>query len=255
MNTAITNLAWVENTNEILNNISSLGIKNIECVLTKIGNWDQLNDDMIKEFKGNLNGFGLTAYSIQSLFYNTGITSLHDVPEVLKHFDKLINYGKLLGVKILVLGSPTLRKKTNFYQEPLSFVLKEIDKLLEGTGMTLVIEPNSYKYGAEYFNNVSSIVEYLAYYDFNNISTMIDTHNLLLEKKDIRLEFINNVNYIKHIHVSEIDLKPFVITNEHILFAETLKTVGYSGVITYEAKPHDNLIETIDNFLKIYGNE
>lgn len=90
--------------------------------------------------------------------------------------------------------------------------------------------------------------------NYSNIKTMIDTHNAILANTDPMEEFKKYQEYIEHIHVSEVDLKPIHNISFHKNFAETLKNLTYKKVITYELSEHDNLENNISTFNKLYNN-
>ena len=177
---------------------------------------------------------------------------LTDTDIITKHFDRLINYSRLLGVKILVFGSPNLRKKTNGWEESIVKVFKHVDEYLIGTGIKVLIEPNTSNYGGEFFHTVSEIVEFIKSNDLQNIRTMIDTHNSKLEGKDPNVEFVEYFNYIEHIHVSEPKLVVIKDDEFHNNFSNTIKNSNYNKTITYEVMKFDELIPSIQIFSKLY---
>jgi sugar phosphate isomerase/epimerase len=253
MNLALSNFAWDNNeSNIVFNKLKDNGIKNIECVLTKIKNWDELTTEDIENYKKELKKQKITPYSIQSLFYNVNTDNLCDVEKNIPHIEKLIEYSKILGVKILVLGSPNLRKKIDNWEKLIVKFFKKVDKLLEGSDINLLIEPNSKIYNGEYFFNVSEIVEFINKNKFKNIYTMVDTHNSILENNNPNIEFFNYFKYIKHIHISEPKLKMIENNNFHNEFSNTLKNNNYNGVITYEVLKCDEILNNISTFSKIY---
>ena len=191
-------------------------------------------------------------YSIQSLFYNIKTENLCDVDITIPHIKKLIDYSKILGIKILVLGSPNLRKKFVGWEDKVSKFFKDIDKLLDGNDIKVLIEPNAKVYGGEYFFTLSEIVEFIKKNDLINIRTMVDTHNSILENGNPNIEFINYFDYIKHIHVSEPKLKIISDNDFHNDFAKTLKKNNYKGVVTYEVLKCDEILENLKTFAKIY---
>ena len=253
---AISNLAWdyVES-EKCFKHFKSLGINKIECVLTKVKDWDDLTLNDIIEYKKELEYYDITPYSIQSLFYNIKCENLVDKECVISHFKRLIEYAKILKIKILVLGSPNLRKKCKNWEIDIFEVFHELDNLLDNSGITLVIEPNASIYGGEYFITISEIVTFIKQHDFKNIKTMIDTHNVLLENLDPSIEFYKFNDYISHIHISEVDLNPITNFSLHEKFSNTIKDMCYNGVVTYEIKKNTGVFESIEMFNKIYNNK
>ena len=253
MNLALSNFAWDNNeSNIIFKTLKDNDINNIECVLTKIKVWDDLTIEDIKNYKKELKKQKITPYSIQSLFYNVDTDNLCNIENNIPHIKRLIEYSKILGIKILVLGSPNLRKKIDNWEKLIIKFFNEVDLLLEDTNINLLIEPNSKVYNGEYFFKVSEIVEFINKNKFKNISTMIDTHNSVLENKNPNIEYVNYSKYIKHIHISEPNLKVIEDNEFHKDFSNTLKKNNYNGVITYEVLKCEEILNSINAFRKIY---
>ena len=253
MNLALSNFAWDnQDSDTIFKSLKENGINNIESVLTKIKDWSELETKDIVDYKKYLDKNGITPYSIQSLFYNVKCNDITDVDIIKTHFDKLIYYSKLLGVKVLVFGSPGLRKKTDGWEDSLIDIFTHVDKILVGTGIKVLIEPNTSSYGGEFFHTVSEIVEFIDSNDLKNVRTMIDTHNSILENVDPNVELVEYFNYIEHIHVSEPKLVVIKEDGFHVNFSNTIKGSGYNKTITYEVMKSEELIPSIETFSKIY---
>jgi sugar phosphate isomerase/epimerase len=253
MNLALSNLAWNFKDNDvILNKLKQKNILQIEGVLSKIGDWDNLNEDKIIEFKKTLNNFGIKVKTIQSIFYNVKCNGIGDAGPIINHIKKLITYCELLNVDIMVFGSPNLRVGSVDADVINSFQL--IDELLSKTNIEISIEPNSKIYGGNYFYSLNEIVNFINTNNFKRIKTMVDTHNLVLEGYCPSEEFIKYKNYINHIHISEHGLKPISDIETHVKFYNTIKDSDYKNTITYEV---NNLVDfdlNIDNFIKIYNS-
>jgi sugar phosphate isomerase/epimerase len=253
MNLALSNFAWDNQDSEIIfKTLKDNGINSIESVLTKIKDWSELETKDIVDYKKYLNNNGIVPYSIQSLFYNVKCNYIDDVEIIKTHFDKLIYYSKLLGIKVLVFGSPGLRKKTVRWEDSLIEIFNHVDKVLNGTGIKVLIEPNTSSYGGEFFHTVSEIVQFIDSNELKNVRTMIDTHNSILENTDPNVELVEYFNYIEHIHVSEPKLVVIKEDEFHLNFSKTIKDSGYNKTITYEVMKSEELIPSIETFSKIY---
>jgi sugar phosphate isomerase/epimerase len=253
MNLALSNFAWDNQDSEtIFKSLKENGINNIESVLTKIKDWSELETKDIVSYKKCLDDNGIIPYSIQSLFYGVKCVDITDVNIIKSHFDKLIYYSKLLSVKVLVFGSPGLRKKTNGWEDSLIEIFTYVDNILIGTDIKVLIEPNTSSYGGEFFHTVSDIVNFIESNNLKNVRTMIDTHNSLLENLDPNVELVNYFNYIEHIHISEPKLVVIKEDEFHINFSKTIKNSEYNKTITYEVMKSIDLIPSIKTFSKIY---
>jgi sugar phosphate isomerase/epimerase len=247
MNIIISNLTW-SNENEALSILNELGISKIECAPTKIDSWDNLNNKTIISYKDKINQFGIDVYSMQSLFYGTDIKSLNEVDKVIEHFKKLIEYSEILGVKILVFGSPGLRKNNPDTQYSLRKIFDYLDPYLQGKGITICIEPNCRIYKGEFFIKMKEIVDFVNQY--NNIRTMIDTHNLFVEEEPLNDSFLKYKSFISHIHLSEVGMIPLDYQKYHD-FVTLVKSESPELGITYEAINLKDFRTEIENFKKL----
>jgi len=253
MNLALSNFAWdAQESEETFNTLKKIGITSIEGVLSKLNSWEELSNDKITEYKSLLDSQGISILSLQSLFYGVKCDSILDEDIFINHFSKLIEYSKLLSVKVLVFGSPSLRKKSTGWDVLLSSIFKKLDTLLDGTGIQISIEPNSKIYGGEYFFTVPEIVDFITLNQLKNIKTMIDTHNIILEDSDPIKELEYNYEYINHIHISEKKLGPINNPNFHLKFSNQIKELGYNKTITYEVMKCENIMDSVKNFYEIY---
>jgi sugar phosphate isomerase/epimerase len=252
MKLSLSNLAWdFHEEHQIFSILKIKNINNIEGVLTKINDWDKLSNNVLLEYKKKLDSYNIKMESIQSIFYNIKCDGIRDTEKVYGHINRLIEICKILNVKIIVFGSPTMRNGND--DELLSQIFKKIDKLLNNSQITLVIEPNSKIYGGNYFHNLDEIVEFIKKNNLINIKTMIDTHNLELEGYNPITEFTKHYNYINHIHISEVKLTPITNDETHIKFSNELKKLGYDKIITYEILKCDNLDSELSKFVEIYN--
>jgi sugar phosphate isomerase/epimerase len=252
MNLAVSNLSWENSENtKIFEILKNNNIKNIEGVLSKISSFDDMDEDKILKFKNLLDFYNIKMQSIQSIFYGVDVNTLNDQEVVLKHFNLLVKMSKKLNFKVMVFGSPNLRKKID--KVYLDMLFKKIDNLLDNQNLILCIEPNTKKYNGEYFFSVDEIVDFIESNNFKNIKTMIDTHNIILEGEDPITVLDRNYNHIYHIHVSEENLKPLMDLDFHLKFSDKLKSLDYKGVITYELLPCDDFENEIKLFKKIYS--
>jgi sugar phosphate isomerase/epimerase len=157
-----------------------------------------------------------------------------------------------LGVKVLVFGSPGLRKKTEGWEDSLVEIFTYVDNILVDADIKVLIEPNTSSYGGEFFHKVSEIVGFIDSNDLKNVRTMIDTHNSILENEDPNVELVEYFNYIEHIHISEPKLVVIKDDEFHNTFSNTIKNSEYKKTITYEVMKSEELIPSIEIFSKIY---
>jgi len=215
--------------------------------------WDLKDDKIIKSHLTNydyietvFSKIDLGYYSTQSIFYGSSVKTFDDFDSTLNQLNFIIDKCNECGVKIIVLGSPSLRtgNKNNLLK-----VFNEVDSKLKKYDIFLCVEPNSSYYEGEYYFTVSEIVEDIK--NFSNIKTMIDTHNLILENQSIPDTYKKYKNYIKHIHFSEKDLVPIVDYSFYKNLVDFFLETKYNYGITYELKSTDSLIKELQEFIKL----
>jgi sugar phosphate isomerase/epimerase len=252
MKLGISNLAW-NNNKEFENLIPILkenNIKYIEIVLPKHLKWDDNDLTQLNYFVDSVLDNGLNISSTQSIFYNTNILSFYDI-NFINHILKLSLICKNININRIILGSPSLRIDKDILK--LSNIFKEVDKIMIQNNQILLLEPNSKIYNGEFFYTVDEIVNFIKINNFTNISTMIDTHNILLENEDPVIIFDQYKDYIKHIHISETKLGSFIESNNHNKLSDILKEYNYDDLIIYETKPTLNINKDIKLFSKTYN--
>jgi sugar phosphate isomerase/epimerase len=185
-------------------------------------------------------------YSTQSIFYGSEVQSFDDIELTFQRINFVIDECEKYGVRIIVFGSPSLRKgnKKNLIE-----VFKSIDSKLKDRNIFLCVEPNSSYYGGEYYFSLDEIVEDIQF--FTNIKTMIDSHNLILEGKNLFDQYGKYHTLIKHCHFSEKDLVPIQDYSLYYKFVDFLKNNHYNYGITYELKEVGNIIQESQKFIKL----
>jgi sugar phosphate isomerase/epimerase len=253
MNLALSNFAWDKyHAGSIFNSLRENNITQVETILTKLKDWDKLTYIDLMNYKIALDDYNLKSYSIQSLFYGVDC-KITDVDVVVNHFKRVINCAVTLGSKILVFGSPNLRQKHEGWDEALVSIFTQVDELLEGKDIKVVIEPNASIYNGQFFHNIEEIVNFIKENNLINIRTMVDTHNSILEKRNPMNDFLDYIDYIEHIHISEPKLVPIVDNTLHLGWANIIKNSKYNKTVTYEVLEHDTVLDSIKIFSQIYN--
>jgi sugar phosphate isomerase/epimerase len=251
MNIGLSNFAFDNTDLILLESLSKSNINNIELVFTKHKSWDYEYNDLleIKNFFKNLN---LNISSIQSIFYNTNINSFSQTIEIKEHLKKLFIICSELNINSIIFGSPIFRKEYNKNQKYIKEIFDFIEFELSNTKIKFLIEPNSKIYNTEYFYNPHEIFNFININKYKNVSTMIDTHNLLLEGYNPISILENNFKMIDHIHISEYNLSELKNIEFHIKFSEKLKELNYNGFVIFEIFKNENINKNIKEFYEIY---
>jgi sugar phosphate isomerase/epimerase len=185
-------------------------------------------------------------YSTQSIFYGSDVKTFEDFESTLERLNYVIDECYVFGIKIIVLGSPSLRIGN---KNSLLEVLNQVDSKLKSYGIFLCVEPNSKYYGGEYYHNISEIVNDISH--LSNVKTMIDSHNIILEGQDLFDQYEKYKDQIRHCHFSEKDLVPIEDYSLYKRFVDFLSNNDYDYGITYELKPTNNIVEESKKFITL----
>jgi sugar phosphate isomerase/epimerase len=153
-----------------------------------------------------------------------------------------------MNIKKIIFGSPFIRK---IWTKDTIKLFHSIDNILENCDVEFLIEPNSKNYGFEYFFTVEEIYKFIKFNKFNNIKTMIDTHNILLSNCNPMEDLEAYFEMISHIHISENKLSPIIESDFHYEFSNKIKELKYDKVVTYEVLKNKNI--NLDKFIDIYS--
>jgi len=249
MKLAVTDLGF-DGIETVADKLQEYGIEYIEVIPTKIKPFHALNVSDMLMYKDILADYKLKPYSFLSLFYGIDIKDVSDVEKILTQFQVLITYAQLTGVKKLIFGSPSLRKKTPGWEYHLEDIFTELDKMLKGTGISVIIEPVSKEWGTEFWFDVKEIVDFINYYNLKNIHTMIDTQNCMLQGDDPSLIYSQYKHRINHIHIAEPGFGKLKNLEMHMKFSNTIR--GYRDVITHEISVKEEFLQSIKTFSEIY---
>jgi len=190
-----------------------------------------------------------SVYAVQGIFFGSGIPSFLD-PRCYDHLCKVVDYCLNNNIKIITLGSPSMRVGSKKHMLEL---LLQIDDYINKRDCIVCVEPNARKYGGEYYYTVDEIADDIGY--FYNIKTMIDSGNLYLEGLNPTAEFEKHKDYIYHVHISTPDLEPVSLYRQYANIISDIKTLGYDKNITYEFMKSYDLEKEINIFLtEVYGS-
>jgi len=248
MNISISNLAWdLKDLDQCLIALKKHNIHHIEGIFTKIKDWDNIKHIDIISYANKFKENNVSISSFQSIFYQTKILDFKNYKETAAHLSNVIEMASISNAKILVLGSPKLRKQGSLKELKKSLDL--VDNLLEEKNIFLCIEPNCKLYGGSYFYSLKEICSFIETNKYKKIKSMIDTYNLLQEGFNLIEEYKLYNDYIYHIHFSEESLNEIINPKKYIDFISEIK-YSYDRLVVYEFKHFNNF----DNAIKTFSN-
>ena len=178
------------------------GIQNVELIPTKYASWDTILNYK-PTFHEKFIKADIDVYSIQSILHDVEGSFFDGTTTIVDHLNKVMKVCEYIGASIVVMGSPTKRKRTD-KKKPLSYyegVLGDsLDKVQGDSNVQICLEPNSSRYGAEIGKTLEECDRIAKDKKF---ALNFDTGNYILENDKSCL-----VDSIKHCQMSAPMLRP-----------------------------------------------
>ncbi len=173
-------------------------------------------------------GRGIAIIGMQALLFGTegrfwGVWGLQEVvstvpvfgpPPVqdgmLQHLGHMCRIGAGLGATRLVFGSPRNRDRSGLDDAAASAValpfLRRLGEIALQHGVTICLEPNPARYGANFMTGAQDTLELVMQVDHPAIRMQFDSGALAIDGADPLAMLAQCAPYVGHIHASEPDL-------------------------------------------------
>jgi sugar phosphate isomerase/epimerase len=236
------------------------GIKNVQIApTTLINSWNNLPLMCLDVFKNN----DINVYSFQSITYGLNDLNIFDIntnENLLNHLKKIIDYGILNNISILVFGCPKNRRINDENDENddiFCAFFKKLGDYIGNSKLKICIEPNSKQYGCNYINTIKEAGELIKKINNKNIKIMVDIGNIIMDNDDLT-DIYNYQEYIYNIDISNENMKPFLnIKQKHKEFISVINNINYKNKINLEMLINDEenelsiLCESLNNFINV----
>lgn len=271
MKLAISNIAWDKSDDiKIAELLIASGFNAIEMAPTKV--WDdieKINEKEVIKIKQFWKNYGIKIVAFQSLLYgknNFNIFNKNQHKEILDYLDKVLIIGRLLGIKVVVFGSPKNRLKGDLsHKEVFSLASKffyNFAELGRKNNIKIAIEPNPPLYGADFLINTDEVVAFIKKINHPYLGINLDSGILTINKENLENSIKKAFPYLFHFHISEKYLETITSNKEnHIQIAKILKDLKYSHYCSIEMKSQKNKELNFKNIKsslifvkKIYGD-
>lgn len=159
---------------------------------------------------------GIDIVGMQSLLFGTtGLNLFAPAPvqdAMLAHLGAVCRIGAGLGATRVVFGSPKNRDRGSLddhaaLQAALPFFAR-LGDIAAGFGVTVCLEPNPARYGANFMTTTSATAEVVRKLGHPAIRMQLDTGALTINGEDAAAELERHAALVGHIHASEPDLVP-----------------------------------------------
>jgi sugar phosphate isomerase/epimerase len=246
---AISNIAWKHSDfNDVLKIMNSYRIKYIELAPTKIADWIDWSDNSIIE---KLKSYNIKYISCQSILYKTDINVFLDKDKFIEHYKLVASICNKLGIKSIVFGSPKARHLYNCNEDDAIHLFRKIGEISKEMNIIFCIEPNSKKYGCTWLTCLDNVINFVKKVDHSSVLVNYDLGNYIMEN-DNYIWNNNNISFIGHVQISNVELKPLCEDNL-IIYKNAIANIinlGYKNGISLEI--NETSIYNLMNSLKYF---
>lgn len=216
------NLAWDINWDDlVLGLMAELGYGAVEIVPTKLwGNWQNISLSDVKSYAHKLNGYGLQVSAFQSVLFDIPYSLLdHKNKSVLvAHFTKLCHIAEQIDCRVLIVGSPGLRRlqMLNYKEatENAMAIFSDIGEVLNEFEIVIGLEANPPEYGCDFLTTQAEVAEFVRALGHSQIKEHLDLGALIINQ-DLNIAD-HLMRDLAHIHVSAPKLAPLQDRSEEL---------------------------------------
>lgn len=256
---AISNIAWAkEDDGAVYAAMQQAGFTGLELAPTRLfpeAPYDNLNGAAL--FGGYLRSrWGFCVPSIQSIWYGqTG--SIFDAAQaeaLLDYTAGAYQFAHALNCPSLVFGCPKNRALPQGTSPRAADVFFDrAGTLAARYGVRLAIEANPPVY-TNFLNGTAEAFALVKRLNNPGLAVNLDLSTMLAQGERLR-DFVDDLGYVSHIHISEPGLQPIGKRQEHRELALLLGAVGYKGYVSVEMGRTDveTVKRTIDYIAEVFA--
>ena len=256
---AVSNIAWEKADDEaVYAAMQQAGFTGLELAPTRIfpdRAYEQLTSAAL--FGGYLkNRWGLSVPSIQSIWYGRSgsIFDASDRESLLDYTAQAYQFAHALNCPSLVFGCPRNRQlpeDTDPAQADLFF--SRAGELAARYGVRLAIEANPPCY-TNFLNGTAEAFALVKRLNNPGLAVNLDLSTMLAQGEKLT-DFLDDLPWVSHVHISEPGLAPITKRPEHRQLALLLGAVGYKGYVSVEMGRTDRetVLRTIDYIAEVFA--
>lgn len=240
MKLSVSNIAWeAKDDNLVYGWMKEMGVKGLEIAPTRIfadAPYTHLREG--KVWAENLKKqYGFSVSSMQSIWYGRkeNLFSLGKEQEVLREYTMAaIDFAQAVGCGNLVFGCPRNRNMpdTGNKDQAISF-FQVLGEYAESRDTVLSLEPNPPIYHTNFINTTEEALSFLKSMVSPGLGLNLDLGTMIENQESVSM-LEGNVEWIRHVHISEPNLVPVVPREIHRELCKVLKKEGYSGYVSLE---------------------
>ncbi len=247
MNIAISNIAWDKQEDDlVLSVLKKYKVNGIELAPTKI--WQdpiKVSEKEIKKYRDYWNRNNIQIVAMQSLLFGhpelTIFQNKEDRKKTIDYLKEIIRIASMLGIKVLVFGSPKNRQTYGLSAKTVQQIACEffikLGDIAKKHDLFFCIEPNPKIYGTDFINNTNQAIDLVKLVNHPNFRLHLDSSTMIINHENYDNAIKKSISYIEHFHVSQPNLD-VVVNNktDHKIIAKSLKEAGYKKWVSIEMK-------------------
>ena len=250
MKLAFSNIAWpIAREEEILGILQHTGISGIEVAPTRLWpDWSGASPLAAATYAGTLAAKGFSIPALQAILFAKPELKLFgsdaDREALSNHLQKVADLAAAFGAKSLVFGAPKNRQLGDLSPEAGFAIAREFFKTIaphyERRGVCLCLEANPPAYACTFVTDSLSAAQLVRAVNSPGFGLHLDTACLFLAGEDTGAAIQNNLDILRHFHVSEPFLDSFAHPKiDHTKVAAILRGARYREWISLEMREPD----------------
>lgn len=256
---SISNIAWAKEDDEtVYRAMQQAGFSGLELAPTRIfpqAPYENLNGAAL--FGGYLRSrWGFCVPSIQSIWYGQAgsIFAPDEAERLLDYTAGAYRFAHALDCPSLVFGCPKNRMlPAGTDPQAADAFFDKAGTLAARHGVRLAIEANPPIY-TNFLNGTAEAFALVRRLGNPGLTVNLDLSTMLAQGERLR-DFVDDLPYVSHVHISEPGLQPIQRRPEHRELALLLGAVGYKGYVSIEMgrTDPDTVCRAIDYIAEVFA--
>lgn len=240
MKLAISNIAWTEESDEVMyKKLKEWGIEGLEIAPTRIikeNPYDHIQEAG-KWYETVAAPMKLAIPSMQSIWYGRGENMFADEKQrafLLDYTKKAVDFAQAIHCKNLVFGCPKGRNiPEGKSSEPALAFFKELGDYAASKGRVIGLEANPTLYGTNFCNTTKEVLDWIEKVNSPGLLLNLDMGTVVYNEEDLQV-LVGKGALISHVHISEPGLKAVEERPIHRTLYELLAAENYQNYVSIE---------------------
>jgi len=241
MKIAISNIAWEDDDEKMLDTLCQMGIEGLEIAPTRLimnNPYDYLDEASALSTKIR-ERYNLTIPSMQSIWFGRNEQLFKSEIEqqcLIAYTEKAIAFASAIQCKSLVFGNPKLR---NYHEGGLNNAetfFRTIADMAQEKGVVIALEATPTLYGTNFMTRTSEAISFIKHLAHPALKLNLDIGTMITNNEDPIKVIRGNVDLIQHVHISEPFLNIIKPRTIHGFVLSLLASGDYRNYISIEMK-------------------